>query len=680
MKIFLTLIILLSIVSISSAQDVIKGKVRVQENNDRAPVKGAIVKWIGSTTSTETGSEGEFELLRDGVTDERLVVSYTGYVWDTVSAKDKKFVFVTLQPYYTDEIMVEGKKKTNIISNDVGLTETMHQGELEKAACCDLSGCFGTNSSVEVKVTDAVTKTKEIKLLGVNGSYTQVLVDNIPMMTGLTRKYGVSSIPGPLVNSIMISKGSNSVLQGYESISGIINVILKDRETSDKLYLNGFVNDVLEKQFNVNYGDEFGKWNTLVSGHTVQKSDRVDNNGDGFMDNPLTTRYLIYNKWKYDGSETDGFDISWKYLNEEKTGGQIGFNREANLGGSSVYGQTADIEQFEFYSRGTTKLSNSLNLKGVISAGRYDENSYFGYTDYRGKQTNFYVSAYSEIALSKDSELRLGGSYRYEDINEDIRFLQNTNKTYAGAYSKKESIPGIYAENMYRLADNKLELLTGARLDHHNEHGFFVTPRALVKYELSPSTIIRGSVGTGFRTMNLFSEYSGILATSRDIIISEELEPEKALNFGVNLVQYYQLDDVSGSLVVDFYRTNFTNQVIPDYDSDPSKVTFENLNGDSYSNILQAEGSINFLKNFDAKLSYKYSDVRYTQNGIEREYPFVAKHNVLGSISYSPDDGSWNADVIAEWFGSKRLPSTESNPEQYQMPGESEPYTLLNLQ
>src|SRR5690606_23067309 len=187
-------------------------------------------------------------------------------------------------------------------------------------------------------------------------------------------------------------------------------------------------------------------------------------------------------------------------------------------------------------------------------------------------------------------------------------------------------------------------------------------------------------VGTGFRTINLFSEYSGILATSRNIIISEELEPEKALNFGVNLVQYYQLDDVSGSFVVDFYRTNFTNQVIPDYDSDPSKVTFENLNGDSYSNILQAEGSINFLKNFDAKLSYKYSDVRYTQNGIEREYPFVAKHNVLGSISYSPDDGSWNADVIAEWFGSKRLPSTESNPEQYQMPGESEPYTLLNLQ
>lgn len=680
MKVFITIIILVCAVNALNAQDVIKGKVRVQEGNNRNPVQGATVRWIETSNGTETDAEGNFELSRDGVTDERLVFSLAGYVWDTVSSKDKKFVYVTLQPYYTDEIIVEGKKKTNTISDDVGLTETMHQGELEKSACCDLSGCFGTNSSVEVKVTDAVTKTKEVKLLGVNGSYTQVLVDNIPMMTGLTRKYGVSALPGPLVNSIMVSKGSNSVLQGYESISGIINVILKDRETSDKLYVNGFVNDVLEKQFNLNYGDEFGKWNTLISGHTVQKSNRVDNNGDGFLDNPLTTRYMVYNKWKYDGSETDGFDISWKYLNEEKTGGQVGFNKETDPGGNTVYGQTTDLEQFEAYSRGTTKLSDKVNLKGVISAGRYDENSYFGYTDYKGKQTNFYVSAYSEFLLNTYSELRLGGSYRYEYINEDVSFLQSTSKTYAGVYGKKESIPGIFAENVYRLADNKVEFLTGVRLDHHNKHGFFVTPRAMVKYDVSPSTIIRGSVGTGFRTINLFSEYSGILATSRDIIISEELEPEKALNFGVNLVQYYETKDFSGSFVVDFYRTNFINQVIPDYDSDPSKVTFENLNGDSYSNILQAEGSINLLKNFDVKLSYKYSDVRYTQNGIEREYPFVAKHNVLGSISYSPDDGSWNADVIAEWFGSKRLPSTQSNPVEYRMPEESEPYTLLNLQ
>lgn len=680
MKIVFVIIILTFFFTNGYTQETIKGKVRIQENKDRAPIQGAVVKWIGTTIGTETDNEGGFELSKVGITDERLVVSLTGYNWDTVSAKDKKYVFVTLKPYYTDEIIVEGKEKSNLILNNIGLTTKMNSNEFERSSSCDLSGCFGTNSSVEVKVTDAVTKTKEIKLLGVNGSYTQMLVDNIPMMTGLTKKFGVSNLPGTLINSIMISKGSNSVVQGYESISGIINVLLKDGNTSEKLLVNGFVNDVLEKQFNVNYGDEFGKWNTLVSGHTVQKSNRVDNNRDGFLDNPLTTRYMVFNKWKYDGSETDGFDISWKYLNEEKTGGQVGFNKETDLGGNTVYGQTTDLEQFEAYSRGTTKLSDKVNLKGVISAGRYDERSYFGYTDYKGKQTNFYVSAYSEFLLNTDSELRLGGSYRYEDINEDVSFLQSTSKTYAGVYGKKESIPGVFAENVYRLADNKVEFLTGVRLDHHNEHGFFVTPRAMVKYEISPSTIIRGSIGTGFRTINLFSEYSGILATSRDIIISEELEPEKALNFGVNLVQYYETDDVSGSFVVDFYRTNFINQVIPDYDSDPSKVTFANLNGDSHSNILQAEGSINLLKNFDVKLSYKYSDVRYTQNGIEREYPFVAKHNVLGSISYSPDDGSWNADVIAEWFGSKRLPSTQSNLVEYRMPDESEPYTLLNLQ
>ena len=314
------------------SQDIIKGKVRVQENNDRAPVQGAIVKWIGTAIGTETNTEGDFELSREGIDDERLVVSFTGYVWDTVSAKDKKYVFVTLKSYSTEEITVEGKEKTNSVLNDIGLTVKMGEGEFEKAACCDLSGCFGTNSSVEIKETDVITKTKELKLLGVNGSYTQILVDNIPMMSGLTKKYGISSIPGTLVNSIMISKGSNSVLQGYESISGIINVILKEKETSDKLFVNGFLNDVLEKQFNLNYGDGFGSWNTLISGHTVQKSNRIDHNGDGFLDNPLITRYMVYNKWKYTGSETDGFDISWKYLNEERTGGQTGFNRESDLG------------------------------------------------------------------------------------------------------------------------------------------------------------------------------------------------------------------------------------------------------------------------------------------------------------------------------------------------------------
>ena len=140
------------------------------------------------------------------------------------------------------------------------------------------------------------------------------------------------------------------------------------------------------------------------------------------------------------------------------------------------------------------------------------------------------------------------------------------------------------------------------------------------------------------------------------------------------------MNDISGNFVVDFYRTNFINQIIPDYDSNPSEVTFSNLNGDSYSNILQAEGSVNFLKNFDGKLSYKYSDVSYTQNGVEQEYPFVSKHNVLSSLTYAPDDENWSATVIAEWFGKQRLPSTSSNPVQYQRPTESDPYTLVGLQ
>lgn len=676
----ITVVVLILSTSQVYSQESIKGKVRVYENSTRVPVQGALVKWVDTNIGTETDAEGNFELSRDGITDERLVVSLIGYIWDTVSAKDKKFVFVTLESYQTDEILVEGKEKSNTVLNNVGLTEQMNSGEFEKAACCDLSGCFGTNSSVEVKVTDVITKTKDMKLLGVNGSYTQILIDNLPIMNGLTKKYGMSSIPGTLINSIMISKGSNSVLQGYESISGIINVILKDENTSEKLYVNGFVNEVLEKQFNINYGQKFGQWNTLVSGHTVQKSNRVDNNGDGFMDNPLITRYMFYNKWKYDVSETEGLDIAFKYLNEERIGGQNDFQPNTDLGGNTIYGQTADIEEGSFYGRLSINTGSESSIKAGISGSRYNENSYYGYTNYDGKQTEFYLSAYYETPVFEKSDLRIGASYRYQDINEDIAFQQPTSKTYNGNYNKKESVPGIFVENSTQLMDDKAELLTGVRLDHHNEYDFFITPRVLVKYSISPETIVRASVGTGFRTLNLFTEYSSILATSRNIIITEDLEPEKAINFGVNLVQYFTMNDISGNFVVDFYRTNFINQIIPDYDSDPSEVTFGNLNGDSYSNILQAETSVNFLKNLDGKISYKYSDVRYTQNGIEQEYPFISKHNVQSSLTYAPEDDNWSATVIAEWFGKQRLPSTASNPVQFQRPTESDPYTLVGLQ
>lgn len=223
----------------------IKGVVYSDAEGKKEVLEDAVVKWINTTKGTITDNKGIFELKLEGITDKRLVISYAGYKTDTVEAEGKDFVEINITPNIsTSTIEVEDNKRSTFFGNYQAKTEIISSKELVKEACCDLAGCFGRNSSVEVAVTDIITDAKELKILGLEGAYTQLLVDNMPLMSGLNVKYGISSIPGTMIDKITISKGSNSVLQGYESISGIMNVILKDYNNSDRLMINGFVNSM----------------------------------------------------------------------------------------------------------------------------------------------------------------------------------------------------------------------------------------------------------------------------------------------------------------------------------------------------------------------------------------------------------------------------------------------------
>lgn len=664
----------------ASAQDVIKGRVFGIEDKVRSPLTGASVFWINTTSGTVTDAEGKFELSMNGITDKRLIASITGFHSDTISAEDKKYVFINLRSISTSEIVVEDESGSNFISKDIVKTEVLTQNEFKKAACCDLSGCFGSNSSVEVAVTDIVTNTKEMQILGLDGSYTQVLIDGIPNMTGLTSRYGLNSIPGTLINKINISKGANSVLQGYESISGIINIELKDYASSERFLVNGYLNDMLEKQVNANYTGKWGKWSSILSLHTAQESKRFDENNDGFLDNPLTTRYMLYNKWKYDDTDKKVmFDAAVQYIDEARIGGQKNFNAD-NRGSSTVYGQTIDLSSLKLYSKFGKTFKNEDQLKGFISYDVYDELSYYGITKYSGKQKSFYTNIFYEKELVHDNRLKAGISYRNEHIDEDIAFTASSNKTYAGTYNKKESIPGVFLENVLEAFEHKLMLISGVRYDYHNKYNGIITPRLLAKYEFSPETILRASFGTGFRTINLFNEYSNLFSSGRDIIIEEELNPEKVVNFGVNLVQYFTFGDVHADLVIDYYKTNFINKIIPDYNSNTAVVAFQNLNGSASSDIFQAETNFKFFGNLDVKAAYKYNSVKYSQNGIEEDAPFIPEHKILSNVSYSFDENRWGVNLSMNWFGKQKLPNTETNPVEYRRPSESDPFAVLNAQ
>ena len=685
-KILLMALLLLLGVSKVNAQTspdkTLNGIVYGANDKGKEPLDGAVIKWINTRKGDVTSPDGKFSISAEGISDRRIIVFYVGYKRDTINAEGKNFVEVVLQNNFsTQQIVVESKVNSSFIENGNAKTEVITQGELKKAACCDLSGMFGSNTTVEVTVSDILTNTKELKMLGLEGAYTQVLLDNMPIMSGLVTKYGVTSIPGTLVNKITISKGSNSVMQGYESISGIMNVLLKDYNTSDAFLFNGYLNSMLEKQINLNTTAKINNWKTLLAFQTVQEAKRLDENGDGFLDAPLTTRYMFFNKWKYGNTDDDftNVTIGLKYLDEKRIGGQKNFDYNKDLGSNTIYGQTVNIQNGDAYTRISQEIGADLHLKLYAAGSFFNQESYYGVTKYDAKQRNFYTNATIEIPVGLRSYVRLGTSYKYEKINEDIKFLQPENKTYAGPYEKLESIAGVFSEASLDFKSLKSSVVGGLRLDYHNKYNLITTPRVMLRYQLSKETTIRATAGTGFRIVNLFSEYSNLLASGRNILVPQELNPEKMINYGIDVLQYFDFGKVSGNINLDFYRTEFSNKIMPDYTVNPLAVTFMNLS-DAATNVFQIESTFSIFNNVDFKLAYKYIDQYYYHKGMKMQQPFNSKHRVVSSLHYSPKDNNWNANVSLQWFGVQALPSTKDYPVELQRPSESDPYTIVNGQ
>lgn len=680
-KYHLLLILLLAGLPFSAHTQTIQGKVT---GNDNAPLAGASVSWLGKKTGSITQPSGEFNINATEKFPASLIISFAGYQTDTVSISNTEFINIRLQASgQLAEVVIESKQKASYISSDPIKTEVITSLELKKAACCDLAGCFETQSTVQPQTTNIITNSKELRILGLSGIYNQVLIDGFPQIQALSYTYGISSIPGPLVENIWVAKGANSVLQGFESISGQINVITQDPTKADKLKLNAYVNSFGEKQFNGIYAIKKEKWSNLTAFHTAQPGNRIDKDEDGFMDLPLITRYMIMNKSKLGDEAEQGWSaqLTLRYLSEKRIGGQTDFQYNRDKGGSNFYGQAVNINQPEAMLKTAYRFNDAHRIVFMASSFHQEQQSYFGITDYKAEQTNAYANIQYEYSYGENNNLKTGFSYRFFDLNERIAFTENSlNRTYAGSYLKKEKIPGVFAENSISLAENKLTWITGLRADHHNIFGWQLTPRTLLKYDPTPLLAIRASAGTGWRTANIFSENVGLLASSRDIIFAEPLKPEKAINLGVNVTQKFNGEDIDGYVSLDFYHTRFSNQIFPDYDDDPRIAIIRNFTGTSVSNGFQAEASLTMLEKISARLGYVYLDVFQERNNIKYVLPFNPKHRLVGSASFMPLSKKWHFDMNVHWYGKQRLPDTRQNPVEYQRPDFSEAYNIVSAQ
>ncbi len=663
-----------------SAQS-IRGKVTDSEGR---PLEGASVYWLNAQTGTVAGSEGGFEIAPPANLPAFLVAGFVGRRSDTLEISGLQFVvFELAEAEVLREVTVRASREGIIVSNlSTVKTEQITQTELRKAACCDLAGCFETQSSVHPQTTNVLTNSKELRILGLSGVYNQVLLNGLPMIQGLTYTYGISSIPGSLVANIFVSKGANSVLQGFESISGQINVETKDPATADNWFLNAYINSFGERHLNADFAFKKGKWSNLTAVHAVRPARRVDRDLDGFLDLPLLNRLMVSNHTKFGKSSAWGWsgEMGLRFLSEARTGGQKGFFPDLHQGSNQIYGQQINLTQPEGWLKAAFRVDDNLRFAFQAAAYGQEQDAFYGVLRYDAAQKSAYANLQVEWNYGSN-ELKAGTTYRYLSLDEDLSFSgDRLERTYAGNYERKESIPGLFAENTLRLPGDKLTWLVGARLDHHNTFGAVFTPRTLLKFDWNDRTTLRANIGKGWRTVNLFSENIPLLASSRDVVFLEPLRPEKAVNYGLNITRKFGGEVFSGYLSADYYRTVFQNQVFPDYDSDPTRAFIKNFEGGSVSNGAMLEVSFNLQGRLEMKTGYTYLDVYHRIGESQQTLPFIPRHRFVSVLGYTPVQDKLRLDANVHWYGRQRLPDTQSNPEPYRNIGYSPAYAVANAQ
>ena len=686
MKGLLVFIILISCVTVQA--QTIKGKLYGEDGTIREILPGGTIRWMGSDKTVLANENGVFELELKGIADQQIIASCTGFITDTISAEGKTYLSIVLKKEVKQlgEVVVKDSRGSYISSFSVIKTEVINQKELSKAACCDLAGCFGTQASVQAHTTNIVTNAQELRILGLSGVYNQLLVDGLPLIQGSTYTYGISTYPGTVIENIYVSKGTNSVLQGFESISGQINLDSRQPDKADRLHLNGYINSFGEKHVNANIASPVSKnknWHSLLALHTVLPSGKIDGNDDGFLDLPLLTRYMAYNKWKYRNEKDQGLSvqIGLRFVHEKRIGGQTQYGEGGHKGSNTIYGQFVSYNQPELYSKLFYRVSEDHAIALSLAGTFHDQNSWFGVTKYSARQKTGYLNFQHEWLWNKKHELKYGLSYRYQQLEEKIDFsFPAPGRTYAGEYVTKLRVPGLFAENTFHFADNKLVWIAGARLDHHQDFGWYFTSRTMVKYALNNKHTLRASIGSGWRQVNLFSEQVAILTSSRNIEFSGALKPEKAINWGLSHTYRFNIGSTSGTLSGDLYGTIFNNQFFPDYDSDPSKIIINNYEGLSRSYGLQLEANFLFFKQLEFKGAYNYLDVYRKENGKKIQLSFNPQNRAMTALSFKTSNNIWQADVNAHWFDKMRLPETSANPEPYRRPSYSTAYGTMSMQ
>lgn len=646
------------------------------ENENKIPLVGANIYWEGTQLGTTTNDAGFFIL--DKIDSDRLhlIVSYIGYQPDTVDIPtnlDSIEIVLSINREL-NEVIVTGTSLSKYIDElDAKPTEVITSKELLKAACCNLSESFTTNASVDVQFQDAVTGAKQIQLLGLSGIYTQMLFENIPTLKGVVNTFGLGYVPGPWMTAISVSKGAGSVVNGYESITGQINIDYKKPDDIERYYFNAFTSSHYKTDLNANAAVQLSdNLSTMLLAHSNFVTRTIDDNYDTFADQPEVQQFNLMNRWNY--YSFNGYDSQFgiQVINEERRSGQITSADMENPSGPN-YEIDINTEYYAMYTKnGFVFNDEPYTSMGLILDGIYQtQNSLFGLRGYNLKQKYFYANLIFETMTSDEvHSLTAGSSYIFDQYDEDFDSL---------SYFRKESVPGIFAEYNFS-PEYFISIVPGVRIDFNSLYGTFITPRIHIKYNINENTALRISGGRGYRSVNLLAENLNYLASAREFVVVDQPSYEEGWNFGFNLNQYVPIGRRDLRITLEYYHTDFIKQTVVDIDSDVRQVSFYNLNGESYSNNYQVELFYQLFERLDLTAAYRYSDVKTTYGNQLMTKPLSSYYKLLFTGSYATEKSGWLFDLSVLLNGNGRIPSTEENPAQYQRADSFHSFWNINAQ
>ena len=697
-----TIFLFLCLAASAYAQD-ITGTVTDTENN---PMPGASVYWADTNVGTAASIDGKFRLHRVKGYD-TLVASFLGYENDTLRVDDtvSQVQLKLRQGVALETVVVEGNLGGNYIRHDGILKgETISFAGLCKMACCNLAESFENSASVTVGYSDAISGARQIKMLGLAGTYTQILDENRAIMRGLSAPYGLSYTPGMWLNSIQVSKGISSVTAGHEAITGQINLEHRKPTDDERLFLNVYFDSELKPEVNLSSAIPVTadkRLSTVILAHGSMDTKSYDHNHDGFRDLPLSRQFDIANRWLYQAD--NGMQVRWgvKYINDYRLGGQMGYRKKMRqemidwadkqpigsplVGG--IYGSEVKNEEVNAYFKLGMPVGKSVfdkdeqdemrsNFAMVIDFDHFNEDAYFGaFNDYGGRQNMINANAMYVHYFTYRSSLISGISASSRWVNEDLFFrnLISPSRYEASLIShRNESEVGAYTEYTYSIKD-KLSVVAGLRYDYN----FYfrknmITPRAHVKWNITPTTVFRASVGMGYRPTDVITDNIGILATGRYIMFRNGYKHyfdrmEEALTAGGSLTQTIStINHNDMTISFDYFRTQLFHSIIADQEYSAYSIHIYDTDGKSFTNSYQVDLTWTPIERFDIFATFRYTDSKYT---IDRpdgtralvERPLVSRFKTLLNLQYATRMRKWTFDVTAQLNGRSRIPTQTGN-------------------